>query len=217
MQEINIQMPYQCTMHILIHKMSCFDGGIENENKNQFYRNSRRHNKGLKIAVFLLYFLILHFSIQKQSSLPVKTLTWIKEKWLICDLQRLSLWCLLKFQVLIQLILVKSSILQRFKMEMKVNSNLSELLNEWSVIAMSALCSYFTQTFLCFIRYKLDNGITFASRTYNLIERKYFMFGVDHTIYWVEFTKDELNNQNTRSENVRLGKFLQKYSPNLQM
>lgn len=59
-------------------------------------------------------------------------------------------------------------------------------------------------------RYHIDDFKTFSGKTVNLVKEDggvnlQLIFGPDDVLYWVEFTKDELENQKSLSKLVRLG------------
>lgn len=66
--------------------------------------------------------------------------------------------------------------------------------------------------FVIFIRYQIDNGEKFSGKTVSLVKdeeesgiRLQLIFGPDDVVYWVDFTKNELENQTSLSKMVRLG------------
>ena len=63
--------------------------------------------------------------------------------------------------------------------------------------------------FASFFRYKIDDTNDFKGKTIRLVKEDdlnlHLIFGPDNVVYWVEFNKDELENQTSLSKMVRLG------------
>ena len=60
-----------------------------------------------------------------------------------------------------------------------------------------------------FFRYNLEDGTSFRGRTFLLQAENtiYILIGANDTLYWVEFTESEYENEDTFTKTVRLGKF----------
>lgn len=80
------------------------------------------------------------------------------------------------------------------------------------LVCVEFLRRNFFQTFHLLFRYQIDDTEKFSGKTVNLVKEDgeggvniQLIFAPDNVVYWVEFSKDELEHQKSFSKMVRLG------------